>query len=204
VPRRAACGLRARQRAGADCSSGGSTAPGGTGGEERGAAVDRAPDLCCRRALCVPDVAACPEREPDPCPHLAGFGKLHRLVWLKDGERAEILFPSNEVKNDTPISVTLLGGDARIAWRWCTELRAIGALNDQNHALEREVSFPREMNDALIAERAALEASEAADARYAEQKPRCTPKEPGSKILRSIPEGARDLARSIARTDAPS
>jgi hypothetical protein len=31
-------------------------------------------------------------------------------------------------------------------------------------------------------------------------KPRCTPKEPGRKILRSIHEGARDLARSIART----
>lgn len=33
-------------------------------------------------------------------------------------------------------------------------------------------------------------------------KPRCTPKEPGRKIMRSIHEGARDLARSIARTDA--
>ncbi len=33
-------------------------------------------------------------------------------------------------------------------------------------------------------------------------KPRCTPKEPGRKILRSIHEGARDLARCIARTDA--
>jgi hypothetical protein len=33
-------------------------------------------------------------------------------------------------------------------------------------------------------------------------KPRCTPKESGRKILRSIHEGARDLARSIARTDA--
>ena len=34
--------------------------------------------------------------------------------------------------------------------------------------------------------------------------PRCTPREPGRKILRSIHEGARDLARerSIATTDA--
>lgn len=33
-------------------------------------------------------------------------------------------------------------------------------------------------------------------------KPRCTPKEPGRKIMRSIHEGARDRARSIAKTDA--
>ena len=33
-------------------------------------------------------------------------------------------------------------------------------------------------------------------------KPRCTPKEPVRKILRSIHEGARDLARCIAKTDA--
>lgn len=33
-------------------------------------------------------------------------------------------------------------------------------------------------------------------------KARCTPKEPSRKILRSIHEGARDLAREIAKTDA--
>lgn len=33
-------------------------------------------------------------------------------------------------------------------------------------------------------------------------RPRCTPKEPGRKILCSIHEGARDLARDIAKTDA--
>jgi hypothetical protein len=32
----------------------------------------------------------------------AGAGKLHRLVWVKDGERAEIMFPPNEVKNTLP------------------------------------------------------------------------------------------------------
>jgi transposase len=33
-------------------------------------------------------------------------------------------------------------------------------------------------------------------------KPRCTPKEPARKIMRSIHEGARDLARCIAKTEA--
>lgn len=33
-------------------------------------------------------------------------------------------------------------------------------------------------------------------------KPRCTPKEPGRKIMRSIHEGARELVRCIAKTDA--
>jgi len=33
-------------------------------------------------------------------------------------------------------------------------------------------------------------------------KPRCCPKAPARKVLRSIHEGARDLAREIAKTDA--
>jgi hypothetical protein len=33
-------------------------------------------------------------------------------------------------------------------------------------------------------------------------KPRCCPKEPARKVPRSIHEGARDLARDIAKTDA--
>ena len=33
-------------------------------------------------------------------------------------------------------------------------------------------------------------------------KPRCCPKEPARKIPRSIHEGARDMARDIAKTDA--
>ena len=33
-------------------------------------------------------------------------------------------------------------------------------------------------------------------------KPRCCPKEPARKVLRSIYEGARDMARDIAKTDA--
>ena len=33
-------------------------------------------------------------------------------------------------------------------------------------------------------------------------KPRCCPKEPARKILRSVSEGARDMARDIAKTDA--
>ena len=32
-------------------------------------------------------------------------------------------------------------------------------------------------------------------------KPRCTPKEPTRKIMRSVNEGARDMARDIAKTD---
>jgi prefoldin subunit 5 len=46
----------------------------------------------------------------------------------------------------------------------------IDALNDQNHTLEREVSLLRDMYDALIAERAALEAVETAVAHHAERK----------------------------------
>src|SRR5262249_62380543 len=33
-------------------------------------------------------------------------------------------------------------------------------------------------------------------------KPRCCPKEPARKVPRSIHEGARDMARDIAKTDA--
>jgi len=33
-------------------------------------------------------------------------------------------------------------------------------------------------------------------------KPRCRPKEPARNLLRSIPEGARDIARDIAAADA--
>ena len=54
----------------------------------------------------------------------AAGGKLHRLVWLKQGEHAEIKFPPDEVKNTTPIPVSILDGDARIVWRWTSELRA--------------------------------------------------------------------------------
>jgi hypothetical protein len=53
----------------------------------------------------------------------AGVDKLHRLVWLKKGAHAEIKFPPSEVKNGAPIVVSILGSDARIAWRWCSELR---------------------------------------------------------------------------------
>lgn len=54
----------------------------------------------------------------------AAGGKLHRLIWIKRGTHAEILFPSTEVKNNMAVPVTILGEDARILWRWTSELRA--------------------------------------------------------------------------------
>jgi hypothetical protein len=53
----------------------------------------------------------------------------------------------------------------------CAELEdTIGALGNGNEALEREAASLREMNGALIAERSAAKAVEAAVARYAELK----------------------------------
>lgn len=51
-------------------------------------------------------------------------GALHRLVWVVPGKKAQIRFPVREVKNDVPVPVSIVGEDARILWRWTSELRA--------------------------------------------------------------------------------
>jgi hypothetical protein len=83
----------------------------------------------------------------------AAGGKLHRLIWLKRGEHAEIRFPTNEVKNNAFIVVSLYGGDARIVWRWCEDLRKrymeLRQLDDSIYLIPGEAQ-PRLLKDRVV------------------------------------------------------
>lgn len=54
--------------------------------------------------------------------------------WVKKGEHAELIFQPGEIKNDRTIRVHVIGGEAKVLWRWMSALRKrfieLGQLQD--------------------------------------------------------------------------
>ena len=123
-----------------------------------------------------------------------GYGSAEMLGWLVEEQGIEPHIPvlDKSHRKDQTFSRSAFAYDHRRDAYQCPAGKWL-------HQYRRPFKTPRDAvdEDGMRRYRASKLDCEACDLKY-----RCTPKEPSRKITRSVHEGARQLARDIAQTDA--
>ena len=123
-----------------------------------------------------------------------GYGSAEMLGWLVEEQGIEPHIPvlDKSHRKDQTFSRSAFAYDHRRDAYQCPAGKWL-------HQYRRPFKTPRDAvdEDGLRRYRASKLDCEVCDLKY-----RCTPKEPSRKIMRSVHEGARQMARDIAQTDA--